>query len=155
VEDAVGLVTQAIADQHGDVEPCFWWPHDHRWMVASDGAIEWTIIGGDDDLIAELVHDPVLEGLRIAVDDELESLPAWVTSLIKRAVKDLIDHAQTIIQTTHGPLEFRIKTEAQSMRLYHSLGGWSLLSPERTDSPLAEQISNHVESLLTDLNYIS
>jgi hypothetical protein len=44
-------------------EPAFIWPTDRRWCVANDVDPHWAGIGGDADLITELVTDPHLDAV--------------------------------------------------------------------------------------------
>ncbi len=150
----VADVLPFISPAYTDIAPCFWWDRDHAWAVGTDGTVAWTIIGGSQDLIAELVQDSDLEVVAISEADVLDPVPPWLTALVAQAVQDLINHGQTVIPTIHGALAFRLRSDEHGIRLYDDQGGWSLLDPVRTDYSLEEQIFGYVESFLTDLNFV-
>lgn len=53
VSDASTIVEPGTDDRFQ--EPDLWWPEDHRWFVATDTDLDWTVIGGSHELIAEIL----------------------------------------------------------------------------------------------------
>ncbi|MGH9023894.1 MAG: hypothetical protein ACRDV9_12475 [Acidimicrobiia bacterium] len=53
--------------------PNLFWPHDRAWCVASEIDFDSTLVGGNEALIEEILHEPSLEAWRIRASDSL----AW------------------------------------------------------------------------------
>ena len=43
--------------------PNLWWPDDRAWCVASEIDFPYTYVGGSNQLIEEILADPLLEAL--------------------------------------------------------------------------------------------
>jgi hypothetical protein len=64
------LVRSSTADhEEPDIEPNFWWPTDHAWLVSTDIDCHSTYVGGSTALVERLLGDDVLEVLPAALDD--------------------------------------------------------------------------------------
>lgn len=47
--------------------PSHWFPEDHAWLVCSHHDLTYTLVGGSEALIRDLLEQPVLECLRVRV----------------------------------------------------------------------------------------
>jgi hypothetical protein len=61
-----GSVNQAAGWPEG---PSIWWPDDRAWCVASEIDLPYTYVGGSQQLIEEILHDPAFEALQSGVSD--------------------------------------------------------------------------------------
>jgi len=127
--------------------PHLWWPSDHRWCVASDVDLPWSIVGGETEVITQLVHHSHLEVLAITPDDELDPVPSWFSSGISVAVAELITNGVAAVQTPRGTVEFAL-TASQN-----SLTDWPAESPDekRTRRLLAYDESSRMRELHTSI----
>ncbi|MFN8110196.1 MAG: hypothetical protein U0Y82_10215 [Thermoleophilia bacterium] len=62
-----------------DLVPQVWWPADRSWYVASDIDLEWTYVGGSEELVAAILAEPALEAARVQPDDSVVDVPGVVS----------------------------------------------------------------------------
>ena len=66
-EGSLGEASLFPSDELGvRCTPTHWFPVDRSWLVCSDYDLTFSLIGGSEDLIRELLHHPVLECVRVS-----------------------------------------------------------------------------------------
>ena len=63
-EDEPGMISQT---------PNLAWPADRRWCLATEIDFDSTVVGGSAELIAAVVHSPVLEAVEVTPATDLSS----------------------------------------------------------------------------------
>ena len=159
-----GPVEQALAFVQSEQQtPNLWWPADRSWCVATEIDLDWTYVGGSEELVDDLVEDDRLEAWRA---DPAEShhmrTPVWLTAVIDDAVALLQAGQPARVETSQGTVTARIRRPRRLRRgdLWISSAGpddgrgassWTRLShgsDEALDKALRHQLTWAVRDLL-------
>ncbi|MBF6301547.1 hypothetical protein IU459_29005 [Nocardia amamiensis] len=46
--------------------PNIFWPDDRAWCVATDIDLDWTYVGGSEELVRSIVAEPRFEAFRLS-----------------------------------------------------------------------------------------
>ena len=57
------FATYNLESVHGS--PTQWWPEDRGWFVCSDWDLTFTLVGGSEEIIDELISNLDLEAVRV------------------------------------------------------------------------------------------
>ena len=66
VDAATRIGHWVTAEWFDPQSPTIFWPEDHAWCVATEVDADTTLVGGNLDLITEIINSPLLEALPIA-----------------------------------------------------------------------------------------
>lgn len=69
----LGNVFEALKYEKVRSSPSWWWPSDHSWCVSTDWDLTFTLVGGPESLIAELIANPELECLQVTSESRVDS----------------------------------------------------------------------------------
>jgi hypothetical protein len=72
-----GPLTDAAGQLNG---PNLWWPDDRGWFVASEVDFPCTYVGGPAPMIEDILADPALEALRVALDHGISAFSDTINS---------------------------------------------------------------------------
>lgn len=73
MEAALGVGHHVSESWFDAQSPNVFWPEDRQWCVATEIDVDSTLVAGSDALVEELMHNPLLETVRIGPDDSLRS----------------------------------------------------------------------------------
>lgn len=62
----------AILDLDVWTTPEYWWPEDKTWCVCTDYDLEFTLVGGDDQLIDAIVGDDLMEAIEVRPEHRVD-----------------------------------------------------------------------------------
>jgi hypothetical protein len=63
------FIGAVVAGEGWDLGPNLWWPYDRAWCVASEMDLDYTLVGGTEELINELVG--ISNAIRVTEIDPL------------------------------------------------------------------------------------
>ncbi len=66
LQDATQLGYWVNADCLHPQSPNLMWPNDHAWCLATEIDFDTTLVGGSQDLVADITASPRLEALAIS-----------------------------------------------------------------------------------------
>lgn len=105
-----GEIDQALAFSTSQRQSAnLWWPEDRTRCVATGLDLNWTYLGGSDQLVELLLADPRLEALPVELGDPCTSaLTPSYRAIVARAALTLRDQGSVSIATTLGTIEARL-----------------------------------------------
>ena len=70
---ALDELSQFLADGRYQLTPEYWWPSDHSWCLCSDYDLDFTFVGGPNELISKLLNSATLEVFEVTPETRVDS----------------------------------------------------------------------------------
>lgn len=132
-----------------DQTPNLWWPADRNWCVATELDLDWTYVGGSDELVSRLLSDRRLETLPVELDDSCQfELSPTQQALVAGASRTLLVEGRVTIPTPLGLIEAILTGRGPKSTVRISWGRmpghWSGASTSRVDGSSLEQLEREL-----------